>query len=122
MLATGKNRLANGNQKLSTAKKIYGGVKSIPLVGVATKLPVGKQVFSVASNKIATGDKMVSAGKQKIQAGEKQLADGQEELNRGIARLKRAEVCRTVCGVGSILFTIIFIGLCFVWKKKHYQS
>lgn len=118
-LAKGKAKLAHGQRKLSNAKKVYYGIKSIPLVNVASILPVTKEPFKQTGNKISQGDYLVAQGKKKIKSGEAQLAAGKEELATGISRINQAKFICTLLGISAIVFWCLTILLAISFKLTN---
>jgi hypothetical protein len=118
MLARGKARLANGQDQLSRANNVYNGIKSIPFfLHIAKRLPVSSEIIQIANNKIAEGSDLIAKGKEKIKAGEQQLAQGKLELKHGMRRLKEANWIRVGCEIGMIVFTFLFLGLLYRFRR-----
>ncbi len=122
LLADGKERLASGKRRLSRARRTNGVVnsffQSIPLISIAKKLPVSGDVLNIANKKIAEGSQKIAAGENKIKSGEKQLAEGKLELERGQKRLYQVNIIRIICGIGALIFSIVFLVLLFYWRRS----
>lgn len=121
-LAKGKARLSSGEKQLSQAKEKVSGVKTISY-GLMAALPVAGQVAALATNKMAedkikNGELQVADGNQKIKAGEERLAAGKKALSKGKTRLAQAKDMRTACGIGTILFSLLFIVIALSWRRS----
>jgi hypothetical protein len=119
MLAQGKAKLADGQGSLSSAKGVYHDIKSVPLMGIVSKLPVSGTLFSIAHSKIDEGNQLVSKGQGKIAAGEKQLSEGKLDLKNGEKKLKHANDIRITCGIATVIFTILAGVFCCRLKSRR---
>jgi uncharacterized phage infection (PIP) family protein YhgE len=117
LLAQGKVKLATGKQKLSGAKNVYNGVNTIAFLGLASKLPIGSEIFDLAKTQINDGGSLVARGSAKIKAGEEQLAAGQQDLDRGMKRLTHANVIRLTCAGGAAFFAMLGVVLGICWRR-----
>lgn len=127
MLAQGKARLASGEQELSEGKKVYQSVKSGPIIGLATIVPVTGVALTLVSEsalggKIAKGDQEVAQGRKKIKEGEARLKAGELELLRGIERLNQAKTIRMICLMGSIFFAFLFLVFAIYWRRSFFRG
>lgn len=118
MLAAGKAKLADGTRKLAQARGVYNQFKAIPFVGLATKLPISKEIIGIAHQKIADGGALVAKGNAKVKAGQAQLAEGKLELAHGEERLDFANQIRIVCAIGAIIFASLALVLGFYWRRS----
>lgn len=120
MLAQGKAKLANGERQLASGKNIHNTLKSIPVVGIASVLPVGAVVAvtseKITHEKVAEGDQLVAKGKEKVRSGETQLKAGKLELQQGIARLNQAKGIRLACAIGTVVFSCLLMICGFYWR------
>lgn len=126
LLAEGKQKLANGKSRLARAKRanvvVNDFIKFIPLTSVAKKLPVSGDVLNLANNKIAEGSQKIAAGENKIKSGEQQLAEGKLKLERGKKKLYQVNMIRVICGIGALIFSILFCILLFYWRRSLLKS
>lgn len=118
MLARGKAKLAHGKRELSETKNVYNGIKTIPFVWIASKLPITGEVFTSANHEIAEGSQQVVKGVEKIKNGEKLLAAGRLELSRGVERLNQVNKIRIACAVSAIFFAALLMVLGFYWRRS----
>jgi uncharacterized phage infection (PIP) family protein YhgE len=121
LLAQGKVKLANGKQKLSGAKDVYNGVNTVAFLGLASKLPIGSEIFKLAKSQINDGSNLVARGSAKIKAGEEQLATGQQELDHGMKRISHANVMRLTCGGCAAFFALLGIILAICWRRTLFR-
>jgi len=118
-LAKGKARLASGERELRNGNEVYGIAEKGPLLAVASIFPATLAVVAgseVMGKKIAEGNREVAEGRKKVQKGEQQLAAGKLELQHGIQRLKEAQLIRTACGAGTLIFSTLFLFLVYYWR------
>jgi uncharacterized phage infection (PIP) family protein YhgE len=122
MLTEGKKRLASGKNQLSKARRangvVNGAFRSIPLINIAKKLPISGNVLNIANKKIADGSQKIAAGESKVRSGEQQLAEGKLELELGKKRLYQVNIIRIACGIGALIFSILFLVFLFYWKQS----
>lgn len=123
-LQRGKARLARGEKELSRGKKTYQGMTFATPLELASTVVMPVFIASVAANKVASdkisqGDQLVAQGREKIRAGEMRLAIGQEQLQQGIRRLNQAKWLRIFCGLGTVVFAVLFFGLGYLWKPRR---
>lgn len=118
MLAKGKAKLNQGQRKLARAKNVHNTVQSVPFMKTINRVPILGTPSNIVRNKISTGDKLVAKGKNRISSGESQLAAGKLELQKGIERLNRASVMRTLCLMGGVFFTALLITLGIYWRRS----
>ncbi len=126
MLAAGKARLASGKRQLSSAKGTLEKVKTGSYLWSATLPLVGAVVTfagnEMASRTLAEKNQLVVQGAAKIRNGEAELAAGKLALIRGQAKLKQAEMIRSVCAVSAIISAILLIVLLIIWRKSLWTS
>ena len=118
LLARGKARLASGKQRLSGPSSIWNGIKSLPLMGVADKLPVSSEIINMAGSPITDGNRLIAQGAAKIKNGESQLEAGKEQLAHGMHRLNQGNIIRIACGFSAMVTTFLFLGLGYRWRRQ----
>ncbi len=125
-LAKGKARLGAGKKELAEGKAVHGAMTKTPLMAVAGVIPGPWTVATVASNKIlgdklSEGEKQVAEGNRKVKAGEHKLDEGKQELQHGIERIHKAILIRNSCIVGTVLFTLLGLALCYMWRRALFR-
>ncbi len=117
-LSEGQDALLKGEKQLSQGKRMYKEIKKSSVLAVAMAPVAGAVMLAsdqAIKNKIEKGKMQIASGKEQIKSGKERLAKGNVELNDGYEKLKIAKILRAICAIGTVLLSILLIGLILYW-------